>query len=149
MIRVVPATHEHAAYLAPRLRDGDRVEMEAAGMPIADGIERSIDMSFAALCCLVDDEPAAIIGAISPSMIGNTAYMWALTSGACEHVRKSFMVISRAYVLELQYQYPRLEGLVDPNYERAIKWLHWLGFHKDGQMQVKNGRMFDRMVRTA
>ena len=126
-ISVVPAKYEHLLALAPLLRTGDRCEVMAAGMTPLKALWRSWRPSVIASAGFVDGEIAAVWGMIGSPLcrVGNP---WLLTSAAVEKVPRAFMEISREEVRRMLSICPVLEGLVDPAYWKAVRFLTFLGY---------------------
>ena len=124
----VPATIAHAEAMIGRLRSGDAAEVEAFGLSQRDALLESVNVSLFALAALEDGVPIALFGVAADDMMGSTGRPWMLTTAEVERHKKQFLRDSRHWIENVQVMYPSLENWVDARYERAIRWLRWLGF---------------------
>lgn len=128
MISIVPATEEHARVLARTLRDGDRMEIAALGVPAEQVIAAHVRQSLRAWTALDDGVPVFIWGFRTQSLIAHTAMLWALSAKGVERHKRALMEYSRDFVAVMQQRFPRLEAVVALDYPAAVRWLKWLGF---------------------
>lgn len=129
---IIPATMEHAAQIAPRLRLEDAEEVRGAGLidPLAV-VQRSIEMSLHSWVWLLEDEPACIFG-VAGDLIGREAMPWLLTTDAVPRHAKTFWRHSREIVRLMSEVHPRLAGYCDARYTASARWLDRLGFTLHG-----------------
>lgn len=127
MIRCETATLEHARAIGPRLTvfGCAREILEAEGSTMAEAHVRASAESWA---WLEGDQPLAIAGVVMRSMVGGAAIPWLLATPEAYARPRVFWRASKAMVAYLQHEYPRLEGVVDANFEASRRWLARLGF---------------------
>jgi hypothetical protein len=126
---VSPAT-EHVAELARTMRQADRDEIAACGVPDpAEAIQVSLDRATWAYCALVDGEVAAIFG-IAPygSLVGDLGVPWLLGSDLLPRHRKAFLRLAPHYVELMRMVHPKLLNIVDSRNAMAVRWLRHAGF---------------------
>lgn len=128
MIEIVPASIEHAMYLALNLRDEDRAEITLFGIEPVPALIQSIRGSVEAWAALENGVPVAVWGVAAWTLIGGVGCPWLLTGRGVERHRKFFLNENRRWLKHVLTIFPRLETLVDARYARAIRWLQWLGF---------------------
>ena len=124
-VLIIPAIPAHVAMLTPRLRDGDRAEVQAAGMA-GKAVWRSFRQSAFCKTAFVDGEIAAMWGLGSP--MAPVAHPWLLTAPPIEKIKLTFLRVGRNEVAAMLRASPVLAGIVDDSYERAIRYLRALGF---------------------
>jgi hypothetical protein len=132
MIEVVPATLEHAARMAPIMRAEDSTEVLSLGFSNYDALRHSIEGSFLAEAAIVDGEVGAMWGACAQAYAGNKAFMWMLGTDHVPRNVKALLRGSRSFVAHVHQFYPVLECLVDMRYEKACRWIAWMGFKQLG-----------------
>ena len=143
-VEILPATLEHARAIADDLRRGDI----ACGLNATDAVLTCMNASRAAWAAVVGDRVICIWGVASPSLVGAQAEIWLLTGRKVEEYAFQFLRHARAFVAEMQQQYPRLEANVDVNYTQALRFARWLGFRWKGEITV-NGHRFAHYERAA
>jgi len=128
-VMIVPATGAHAAALAPRLREADRREIEAA-LAIAplEALALSLTRSTEAWAGTVDGEVACLFGVGPLSLLGGEGCPWLLGSDLVERNAVAFARRNRPMVARWLGFYPLLRNHVDARNSQAIRWLGWLGF---------------------
>ena len=126
MITIMPATLHHAH--AIELRDGDRREIEALGMPPREGVVRSLARSLWADAYLVDGEVAALAGLAIQPLVGGVAMPWLLTGRPVDRHRKAFLRLTRSRARRMLAEHGTLVAEVHADYREAVRWLAWLGF---------------------
>lgn len=132
MIRVEPATQEHADIMAPLMSAQDRAEIEAAGFTPRDALRYSMEGSVVADTALIDGVPAAMWGICPRSIVGERALLWMLGTPAVQRNAKALLVLSRYFADWAQERYPVLECLIDSRHDKALRWVKWLGFKPTG-----------------
>ena len=86
---------------------------------------------------LIDDEPVAIWGVITPNVLSDDVYVWLTGSKLIELHPLTFARWSREALKTLD-AYPKLRGLVLCDFTLSITWLQWLGFtvsDRDGRIR--------------
>lgn len=140
MIRVEPATVEHARAMAPYL------EIFGCGpLPLDERVKRLVAHVRASENCFVwldEEEPVAICGVVPRSIVSGIGAVWLLTTPAAKRSPRIFWRASKAIVLYLQHAYPRLEGRVDVSFAASVRWLKRLGFAVHNEPFEHEGRTF-------
>jgi hypothetical protein len=75
----------------------------------------------------VNGEVACVWGLIPPTILGDKAYLWLITTDLVDQHPFCFVRHSQIAVQELLKQYPIIYGHVIPSNERGMRWLKWLG----------------------
>lgn len=73
----------------------------------------------------VDGELGAIWGAVPPTMLSDTAYLWLLTTAAAKGHEFLLARYSKIWIERLQVLYPNICGHCFDL--KAQRWLKWLG----------------------
>lgn len=149
MVRFEPAQVWHAEHMAPRLREGDRLELEALGLPPHKALLDSLAWSSAAFTAFVDDTPASMFG-VAPrqSLLGSAAVMWMLGTDLIPLHNYTVLLTSRTFVENCQLSFATLECLVDLRYTASVRWVRWLRFKQEAAVPI-GGTMFGVFVRRA
>lgn len=128
-VEVVPATLEHVADLAPRVRAADAAEIWAAARLTPEAaLALGVRVSTGAWVGLVDGEVVCMFGVSPRSLIGGTGVPWMLGSDLIERHQMTFLRRCRPVVAWMRELYPVLANHVDDRNEAAKRWLRWLGF---------------------
>lgn len=125
---IVPASREHVAAIAERVRHADAVEVEALGLTPRAAIELSLDHSLCAWTWIEEDAPACIWGVTAQTILGATGCPWLITTDLVQRYPMRFLRGSRNALERMQAMFPRLENYVDARYAVCVRWLRWLGF---------------------
>lgn len=129
MIRVVPATSEHAIRMAPQIRAADAAEAVALGgvAPLVS-LLAGVAGSAYAWTMLAHGEPMAIGGLAPEHLLSDVARVWLLGTSAIDLHKRAFMVETRWQLAAALRRYRMVWNDVDARYAKAIRWLRWLGF---------------------
>lgn len=115
------------------LRRSPAAKMPNAEMILDQCIARSVVFQG-----IIDGDIAAIWGAIAPTLMSDTAYLWLLTTDLIDEHKFTFIRHSKIFVDEILKQYPVLVGdVILPN-PHAVQWLKWLGAKFS---EKQNGKM--------
>lgn len=149
-IAIVEASFAHAEALAESLREGDAMEIAALGFAPLEALDAVLCCSVRAQSALVDGpggvKVAAMWGYALPSLLGDTADLWAFSGHAADGEALAFLRASRDFVEDMQARHGELRALVALDYGAAVRWLKWLGF-EDGEIEIHGGREFRRVRR--
>jgi hypothetical protein len=131
----VPATAEHAADMAPRLREADVHEVTALGLTPSEALDCCLLSSIFAETCLEDDTPAAMWG-VAPerTLLSEKGLVWMLGTEAVPRHAYTVLLTSKAFIARAQAAFPVLECLVDMRYAAAMRWVRWLGFEQEAEI---------------
>jgi len=116
--------------LAPRLREADRLEVEAAsGLSPLEALRHGYEHSEDPRTVMLANDPIALFGVVPfPYPQYDWGVPWMLGSDA---VLEHWFGFARGSVREfeiLRRPYSVLTNHVDPRNELAVRWLRWLGF---------------------
>lgn len=126
--RLVEVTPEHIAELVANMREEDRAEVEAFGDDPMEALEGSVARSVEAWTAQADGRVIGIFGLAPPTVLSDMAVPWLLTTKDMPYHKREFLVRSRQIVNDWQSRYGLLVNYVDMRYEKALRWLKWLGF---------------------
>lgn len=141
---VVPASIEHIAPLAERMRAADVDEVLAAsGRAPHEALEISLRKSALAWTALIDGSPEIMFGVGDLNVLTLTAAPWLLGTDAVERHYREFSRRSRDWRDQLLERYAVLRNVVDDRNEVSKRWLRWLGFElSDPAALGVNGELF-------
>jgi|TARA_R110000824_G_scaffold42914_3_gene125766 hypothetical protein len=131
MPSIAPTTDEHLQYLAPRLRESDRLEIQASSgedplVALRRGVAGSRDAS---AVMLVGGEPIAVAGCATLGL--DLGSPWALGTEEIREHKVAFLRASRKTVEVFGRDFNMLANYVDARNALTIHWLGWLGFTLD------------------
>jgi hypothetical protein len=90
-------------------------------------IKASVARSSDTWAGLVDEEVACVWGLIPPSILGDKAYLWLITTDLVDEHPFCFVRHSQLVIKDLLKEYPIIYGHVIPDNARGMRWLQWLG----------------------
>ena len=127
-VRVVPAVPSHVEELAPRLREGDRLEIRAAFDRPADEILRT-GFRNAKRCWTVLGGrcPVAMFG-VGHRREPRVGTVWLLASDDFDGLRSRLKREGPYWVEVLMTGHDVLTNFVRADNRVAVRWLRWLGF---------------------
>lgn len=130
MIRVREAMPEDAEMIAPLLRADDAREVMRLGCGLPSGcIRRAISGSRMAGVFYRGEEPLCVFGVADASVMDQeTGIPWLVGTLALSKCPRPFLRETRRWVSAWMERYSALTNYVDADYEKAIRWLRWLGF---------------------
>lgn len=129
VVELVPATLEHAASIAARLRQSDRDELAASGFgDVAATVANGVITSPRSWVLCVDGVPEAIAGVSPVSLLGSLGSPWMVATDVMEAHQRAFLRVSRPVVKEMTRLYGVLVNYVDDRNTVSIRWLKWCGF---------------------
>lgn len=135
MIKLRPATSDDACYLAPRLRDMDRMECEALfPVPVEAVLIESVRLSLVAISITdPDDVPLGVFGVVPESE--QVGLIWLVgTNGLLRHQRE-LMRKAGVLIQEMHKVRPCLTNIVHEKNIVHRRWLHHFGFKRLGVEQ--------------
>lgn len=131
-ITIVPARPEHGEAIAPYLRAEDRIEAEHTGMSAAAAIAWAIGRSFESWAAFdVLGYAIAVWGIGAPTLTGNVAWPWLMTTDLVLKHKTRFLREARDFVARQSAIYPVLQVQTLADYRGALRLLAWLGFRGD------------------
>lgn len=132
---IVPATPEHAAELAPRVRQADREEfMAASGQSPEEVLADGLTLSSSAWAGLLDGRVVCMFGVAPMPGADGVGVPWMVGSDRLDSCAAVFLRQCRrsGMIRRMLDAYPVLMNAVDCRNSKAIAWLKWLGFRFGG-----------------
>lgn len=128
-VQIIPATVEHAKALAPLLRMEDRAEVfRLYGWDAETALVESLRASTSAWTAIAEGEPIAMFGVCPVQLLGAIGLPWLLTGDGIERHKLTFVREARKFIEQTRTIWPVLVGIVDPRYEKALRFCKRLGF---------------------
>lgn len=127
------------------LRKEDEDECWLSGASPEVALRASIDGSTRAYEVIKDGVTLAYWGWARNSFLTASCRAWMLSTPAIEQHPVFAARRSREYLEMLLAEHHSVSVIVDPSYEKAIRWLGWLGFRRVGpwdrflEMRVERG----------
>lgn len=129
LFRIIPATAEHAAEIAPRMRFDDIREVQAAsGRSPLSALLYSIERSDFAYTVEFEGTPETMFGCGTADVMSRIGAPWLLGSNAIERHYRHFLRGSRFWIGRMKGEYALLRNTVDDRNVVSKRWLEWLGF---------------------
>lgn len=125
--QIVPSQMAHVYQLAARMRDEDRKEIEATGLPVIHAVRDSFKCSTLRCTAFVGPDIAAMWG-LGGAFLSDVGQPWLLTTPAAERVPFSYLREGRVQVQAMLTRRRYLENYVPASYARACRFLVLLGF---------------------
>lgn len=137
MISFREATLDDGITIISNLRFHERRTLEKLGLNAVELLDKAIRNEFPSFVCFVDDEPAAIFGGHSETLLGECR-LWMLTTPLIEKHQVPLLRASKRFVKWMFVHYGPVVGMVDSEFEASRNWLRWLGFEEvhDGEYIV-------------
>lgn len=127
-MRLVEADEAHIPFLAEHMRDFDMLECFAFGHGPKSALIYALRSSLWALTAIVDDQPHAMFGVTSASMIEGIGEPWMLGTDKIYDHGRDLLRIGPAIVAEMETTFSQLRGGVSEDNDRALRFLRFLGF---------------------
>lgn len=128
-VEIVPATLEHVAEMAPRMRAVDRDEVFAAsGMDPAQALVLSLMTSTETWAAVRDGRVVCIWGVGDADGYPGVGVPWLLGTDDVRGVSRRFLRECRRYVAGWMARYQVLVNFTDDRNALSHDWLRWLGF---------------------
>jgi hypothetical protein len=89
-------------------------------------------------------ELVCVWGLIPPTLLSDSAYLWLFCTEKLEEHKFLFIRWSQLEMGEMLRLYPRIIGVTDPQNERAVRWLRWLG----AEFGELNGKLLPFRIRS-
>ena len=145
--QLIPATREHALYIARHMSPADAVECERSVGSKAQGILLSFDSSDQVWTWAVDGVPALMFG-FNFDIISVRCAVWMLGTPVILENPKAFVRGSRQVVDEILKDFKEMYGYCDAQHHKSLNWLRRLGFTITGPFPMGvNGDMFMKFER--
>jgi len=128
-VEIVPATLEHVAEMAPRMREADRQEVWASFYLTPElALSVSVRTSRHAWAGLIDGRVVCIFGVGGSSVLSDVGVPWLLGTDDLDRNQFAFLRRCRQHVAQMLAGYPVLINFVDDRNKVSQRWLRWLGF---------------------
>lgn len=126
---IVPAGRVYANQMAPRVREGDKIEVWASsGMNMLEALLSSIEVSDEDMCwaATLNGLPVAMFGA--NKLQDNVGGIWMLCTPAIYTNKLDFMRKCKEYLEKMHERYEFLTNFIDERNLASMVWLPRLGF---------------------
>jgi len=129
-VDIIPATHEHAQYIAERVREHDFNELVVQTLehPYYTMLRGMAANPEKAMTGMIDGNPVCMWGVTSAGMILNVGIPWMVGTNHLDENAGTFLRRCRKPVMALLDGYDMLVNYVDARNVRAIGWLKFCGF---------------------
>lgn len=147
MVRYDDMRYEDIFDLAANMRADDIAEVEALGNTPEAALKHAYAHSKFAYVARKDGLVLGAFGVGDSSILGNVGCAWMLTTEAAEMyaARRELVKTAPAVVLSFLEHYDILLNYVDARYERALRWLRFLGFTIEAPVKAHTGFEFCRV----
>ena len=125
---IVPATEEHALFVADHMRAADAAEVKALGFDPRPAMLESMRASRDPRAGLVEGVPVLVFGVWVPTLLSDEARPWMLGTEDLPKSGTAVLRRARPVVEEWQDRYSLLRTSLDARNTVAKRWLLWLGF---------------------
>lgn len=127
MIKFVQPNLDHVAAISMNLRDFEKKTVEKLQVNVFELVLDAIRNEYPCFVLLVDNEPAAIFGGASETLLGECR-LWMLTTPLIERYQIQLLRASKRFVQWMRENYGPVIGMVDSEFEKSRNWLRWIGF---------------------
>lgn len=116
--------------IAPHMRREDIEEVISFGQSPTTALTYSWENSDDCAVVTIDGVIACALGVMRSGILGNSGMPWFLTTDVLNSfsAQKELLKHSPQVVSVFMNSYDKLHNYVDARYEKAIRWLKWLGF---------------------
>lgn len=127
-MKIYDVSEDHIRDTASNMRDGDRKEcLDILGLSPYNAVKQSVLQSEEAYTGWRDGI-LGIIGVVPPSLLGDTAQPWMLTTNQLTKSPRVILKFTKPFIKRWLERYPRLVNYVDAEYTAALRWAKWSGF---------------------
>jgi hypothetical protein len=139
-VEFLPVTKDRLFEFEQALRPEDQREIDALmeGKSAIVALSEVVNKSEWAAIAYTNGEPAAIVGIVpvkNTFLFEGVFRIYFFTTHAVDRYPKTFLQHTRSAADRLRRTYGHLETWVDLRYDRAVRWLHWLGAEFVGDVQ--------------
>lgn len=127
MAELVRLEQGHIDDLLAGVRVSDRIESEALGLTIEQGLRQSLQFSREAWAGVHDGSLLCVLGVASTSLLGGSQ-PWLIGHERLDQHARAFARASRGVARDWSGRYGALSNVVDARNTRTIRWLRWVGF---------------------
>lgn len=145
-LKLVPATDEHWAELAEKMREEVVAEVWESHSLLPADMQAEIGGSYDVTALVYDGELLGITGITPETLWSDIGCPWFLTTSAAEKRPLAVCKATKAFIDLWLNDYSVLRNWVDARFERAVAWAKWAGFTV-GEAEVINdaGAKFHRI----
>jgi hypothetical protein len=130
--------------VAANMRHDDTIEVIAQSYASPrEALEKSYEYSTVRFTLEKDGKAIAMFGLCPDTILGDKAGIWLLGTSEIATVKKSFCRFSLKVIKYFLSQYPILTAQVDSRYEKAHRWLKWMGATKGKPYKLIGGVEFN------
>ena len=130
--------------VACSMRYEDRIESYAQGYATpAEALFKSYNMSKYKFTVEFGGKAVAMFGLCEEGK--GIANVWLLGGEGLAKMKKSFMILSREFIVKSMAEYPTLYAQVDGRYTKTHRWLKWLGAEASSEYKI-NGVTFNNFT---
>lgn len=148
-VRIVPAAFRHVNFIARRMREMDRMEVEALGRTPKQALRYGLLSSSKAWTALVDNEPHAMFGVVEHNALTGEASPWFLGTDEVYRHGRELLMWGPGIVSRMCDSPRRLSNLVSAQNGQAIRLLRRWGFTVNEEQIDVNGMAFRSFERVA
>ena len=130
-------------HVAKYMRFEDKREVAKCGKEPKEILQVSVKASEFCLAAYYEGEPICIFGVAPETMLGQRHVAWLLGTEKINQCKKAYFKACKKALSMMLQKYPILCNAVDPEYEKAHKWLKALGAEFKGTKKVSTGIDFD------
>lgn len=123
---IVEAELSHVAMMAP-LRPNEAALLEGLGTSLEKVVEHFLGSSCEAWSAIVEDRVAVMWGFQQQTLLGG-AHVWLIPTEIVTKRPREFLIESRNHIRGALERYPYIYGFTNPKFEKACRWMEWLGF---------------------
>lgn len=128
MIEFVQAQVHHAGPVLMNMRAQERKTVAKLRIDPLMLLQSTIEKGAPSFTCFIDDQPVAMFGLDSTSIIGANQWLWMITTAEVEKHQLPLLRWSKRFVQWAHKCYGPVGGMVDRENDISLKWLKWIGF---------------------
>lgn len=137
-------TENDVSFIAQNMRKDDVRELSVLGTEPLTGLNDSVKMSNEG-CFLIknDDEPVALFGFASPSVLSSKAAVWMLSTENVRKIAKHLVLSTKSELDDRSKSFKSIYNFVHVENKLTIKWLKIVGFTFESPQPLGvNGELF-------
>jgi len=110
------------------MRDADRAELIATGVPLDVGMEFTFRTAVEAYAGFADGKLVCVFGVSYINRIANSVAPWNIATDLINRYQFQFARRNKSMIMSWKNKYSIMRNYVHANNKLSIKWLGWLGF---------------------
>jgi hypothetical protein len=135
---IVPAEMSHVVAIHNRMRRVDYGKIEQAGLNTIRELNRVVASSVFSWAGFIDDEVVCLWGVQCDDLLSRKGLLWLITTPNVEERAFTFVRASQRTLEKMFETFDTIEGYVEADFDRSIKWLRWLKFAIEPPFMVKD-----------